>query len=248
MISLKTLIIEGRYDSIVTELSRKLLAVVKDSYEAVSSEDGNFAGEKIYYKQSESAPHIESNECPHIYFEEIENNEIPLEFYLTLKVLWKEGLGGFHSGGDAYNETTRNAADAPLIEIRFEIDPNSFPNILSKVALELRDTLRHEIEHITQSGWNLKPSKYLPSDQAMRRKIETGEKPAVGYFLLKKEIPAMIHGLYMKAKKSKTPFAVVVNNYLDNWVLNNTITETEKQKIISTWKSYLPKMGIRQEL
>ena len=232
----------------MTELSRKLLAVVKDSYEAVSSEDGNFAGEKIYYKQSESAPHIESEECPHIYFEEIENNEIPLEFYLTLKVLWKDGLRGFHSGGDAYNETTRNAADAPLIEIRFEIDPNSFPNILSKVALELRDTLRHEIEHITQSGWNLKPSKYLPSDQAMRRKIETGEKPAAGYFLLKKEIPAMIHGLYMKAKKSKTPFAVVVNNYLDNWVLNNTITETEKQKIISTWKSYLPKMGIRQEL
>jgi hypothetical protein len=248
MISLKKLIIEGRYDSLITALSRRMLTVVKDSYAATKDPDGKFAGEKIYYTQSESAPHIESEECPHIYFEEIENNEIPLEFYLTLKVLWKEGLGGFHAGGDAYNETTRNAADAPLIEIRFDLDPNSFPNILSKVALELRDLLRHEIEHITQSGWNLKPSKYLPSDQAMRRKIETGEKPAAGYFLLKKEIPAMIHGLYMKAKKSKTPFAVVVNNYLDNWVLNNTITETEKQKIISTWKTYLPKLGIRQEL
>jgi hypothetical protein len=32
------------------------------------------------------------------------------------------------------------------------------------------------------------------------------------------------------------------------WVDNNTITEKEKQDIINTWKSQLPKLGIKQEL
>jgi hypothetical protein len=39
-----------------------------------------------------------------------------------------------------------------LIEVRFTIDPADYPNILSEIATHLRDVLRHEIEHITQSG------------------------------------------------------------------------------------------------
>ena len=89
MISLKKIIVEGRYDSIVTGLSRKLLEVTKQSYAAVKNPNGEFAGEKIYYESD--APDIGSDECPHIFFEEIENMDIPLEFYLQLKVLWIKG-------------------------------------------------------------------------------------------------------------------------------------------------------------
>ena len=35
MISMKSLIVEGRYDSLVTQLSNKLLSIVKSSYDAV---------------------------------------------------------------------------------------------------------------------------------------------------------------------------------------------------------------------
>jgi hypothetical protein len=56
--------------------------------------------------------------------------------------------------------TTRlDATTDPYIEIRFEIDPADVPSIYSKVAMHLRDTIRHEIEHITQTGWNLLPGK-----------------------------------------------------------------------------------------
>jgi hypothetical protein len=82
----------------------------------------------------------------------------------------------------------------------------------------------------------------------LRAKIESGELPPVRYFLLPKEIPAMIHGLYNKAKKSKQPFQQVVNNYLSIWVDNNTITDKEKEQILTTWRTYLPKLAIRQEL
>ena len=248
MISLKTLIVEGRYDSLVTELSRKLLTVVKDSYSACSDATGTFAGEKIYYDKSESAPDIISDEYPHIFFEEVENEQIPLEFYLTCKIMWKEGLSDLKYGADAYNDTKKESEDPPLIEVRFELDPAAYPNTLSDVAMHLRDILRHELEHLTQSGWNVKLSKYLPSDQATRKKIEAGTTPPVEYFLLKKEIPAMIHGMYLKAKKSKQPFKTVVNNYLDIWVNNGSLTPQDKEHILTVWRTYLPKLSIRQEL
>lgn len=249
MISLKTLIVEGRYDSLVTKLSNKLLGIVKDSYAATKDPNGEFAGEKIYFKQGELVPLIiDDKKQRHIYFEEVENMDIPVEFYLQLKVQWIDGFNDFKAGGDAYNSDKRDSDELPLIEVRFQFDSAEYPRILSEVAMELRDILRHEIEHVTQSGWNLIASKYLRSDMGLRAKIESGELPPVRYFLLPKEIPAMIQGLYSKAKKSKQPFQQVVNTYLSIWVDNNTITDEEKEQILATWRTYLPKLAIRQEL
>jgi hypothetical protein len=114
--------------------------------------------------------------------------------------------------------------------------------------MDLSDVLRHEIEHITQSGWNVMQSKYLRSDMARRDKIQSGDIETYNYWLLQKEQPAMIQGLYSKAKKSKQPFAQVVNSYLDIWVNKGVISATDKNKILKKWRSMLPKLGIRQEL
>ena len=249
MISMKKLIIEGRYDSIVTELSRKLLTVIKDSFSATTNPKGEFSGQKIHFKQNDNVPNIDDDDVfKHIWFEEVENEQIPLDFYLALKVQWIDGSDDLRFGGDAYNDTKKNSDEMPLIEIRFELDPAEYPKILSEIAMILRDTLRHEIEHITQSGWNLKQGKFLPSDKAKREKIQTGEVATKQYFLLKKEIPAMIQGLYSKAKKSRAPFKQIVNNYLDGWVSNNTITAKDKEQILKVWRTYLPQLSIRQEL
>ena len=250
---MKSLIIEGRqqrrYDGLVTQLSNKLLSIVKSSYAAVKDPAGMFAGQKIYFKQGETVPNIDDDAVQkHVYFEEVENVTIPVEFYLQLKVQWIDGFDDFRAGGDAYNDSKRHSDEPPLIEIRFQIDTAEYPKVLSEVAMQLRDILRHEIEHVTQSGWNLIDSKYIPSDQALRTKIETGTLPAARYFTLPKETPAMLQGLYFKAKKSKTPFKLVVNDYLDIWVSNNTITDLDKQYILTAWRNYLPTLGIRQEL
>lgn len=246
---MKALLVEGRYDSLVTTLSNKLLGIVKDSFAATKDPTGKFSGQKIYFKSGESIPNIDDDaQFKYIYFEEVENDEIPVEFYLSFKVMWVEGLDDFKYGGDAYNATTRNSAEPPLIEIRFEMDPAEYPRILSDVAMHLRDILRHEIEHTTQSGWNTINGKYIASDQALRSKIESGKLPPARYFTLPKETPAMIQGLYFKAKKSKQPFAQVVNQYLDIWVSNGTLTNHDKEYILKTWREYLPKLAIRQEL
>ena len=246
---MKPLVLEGRYDSLVTKLSNKLLSIVKDSYSATQSEDGMFAGKKTFFAKGDNVPHIENH--PEIYFEEIEATDIPLEFYLSLKVQWIEGLNTYRYGGDAFNDSAKdptNAATPPLIEVRLEIDPAEYPQILSEISMDLKDVLRHEIEHTTQSGWNVKQGKYLRSDMARRNKIETGEIDTMNYWLLQKEQPAMIQGLYTRAKKERTPFAGVVNSYLDIWVNNGTVTADQKETILKRWRKLLPKLGIRQEL
>ena len=162
---------------------------------------------------------------------------------------WIEGFGDLHVGGDAYNDTRRTGSpDEPLIEIRFKLDPAKYPQVLSAVAMDLRDTIRHEIEHITQSGWNVIDSKYIPSDQTLRKKIESGKLPPARYFTLPKEIDAMIQGLYLRAKKTRTPFNQVVDNYLNIWIDNNSITEKDKQNILNVWRKRLPALAIRQEI
>tara|TARA_R110000744_G_scaffold199679_2_gene318870 strand:+ start:155 stop:910 length:756 start_codon:yes stop_codon:yes gene_type:complete len=251
MISLKNIIVEGRYDSLVTRLSNILLRTIKDSYSATQSADGTFAGKRIYYSETDTVPPIDSDKQDHIYFEEVEAPNIPLEFYLNLKVQWISKFNDYRYGGDAFNDSVKDPAKAdspPLIEIRFELDPEEYPNILSEIAMDLRDVLRHEIEHITQSGWNVMQSKYLRSDMARRNKIQSGDIETYNYWLLQKEQPAMIQGLYSKAKKLKQPFALVVNSYLDIWVNNGTMSGTDKNTILKKWRSMLPKLGIRQDL
>jgi hypothetical protein len=249
MISMRQLFLEGRYDSLVTTLSNKLLGIIKDSYLAVSNSNGKFGSVKIFYKQGETVPEIEDDATqPNIYFEEVENATIPVEFYLQLKVQWIEGLDDLRYGGDAYNDSKRNSDEPPLIEVRVQIDPAEYPRVLSSIAMNLRDTLRHEIEHVTQSGWNTIDGKYISSDATLRNKIESGKLPPARYFTLPKEIPAMLQGLYFKAKKSKQPFKTVVDEYLSMWVDNETITPQEKENILTTWRAYLPKLAIRQEL
>jgi len=249
MISLKHLFLEGRYDSLVTKLSNTLLAIIKDSYASTQTASGEFGGKKIYYTKSETVPPIEDDkQQPAVYFEEVENATIPVEFYLQLKIQWIEGFDDLRYGGDAFNDAKRDSDEPPLIEVRMQIDPTEYPKVLSEIAMNLRDTLRHEIEHVTQSGWNTIDGKFIPSDQRLRDRIEAGKLPVALYFTLPKEIPAMLQGLYFKAKKSKQPFKTVVDEYLSMWVSNDTISTQEKENILNTWRTYLPKLGIRQDM
>ena len=246
---MKHLILEGRYDSLVTKLSNTLLAIIKDSYSSTQTASGEFGGKKIYYTKSETVPLIEDDkQQPAVYFEEVENATIPVEFYLQLKIQWIEGFDDLRYGGDAFNDAKRDSDEPPLIEVRMQIDPAEYPKVLSEIAMNLRDTLRHEIEHVTQSGWNTIDSKYIPSDQRLRDRIEAGKLPAARYFTLPKEVPAMLQGLYFKAKKSKQPFKTVVDEYLSMWVSNDTISAQEKENILNIWRTYLPKLAIRQDI
>jgi hypothetical protein len=101
------------------------------------------------------------------------------------------------------------------LTVRFEIPKNVD---WQTVSFDIKDVIRHELEHLTQDGANLKggtdsedprlvrPSKYMEDDKFIRDLIDADLLPKAAYFKLEKEVDAMLQGLYFKAKKSANPF------------------------------------------
>ena len=99
--------------------------------------------------------------------------------------------------------------------------------------MDLKDVVRHELEHLTQGGENERPGKYMEDDQLLRDLIDADVLPKSQYFKLEKEVDAMLQGLYFKAKKSRLPFKKVIDDYLDKVGL----TPQEKEEVLNIWKS-----------
>ena len=197
----ETLYITGKYRNLVTQLTRLILNQIKVSKH-----------KRLSYEV--------------IMFKEVINKNIPLHFYLGLQTKYTNNL---YVTGDAYNPTEPVSEQIPYIEI--SIGTNSKKQHLSHIALRLGNTLRHEIEHITQSGLNTLPGKYLPDDQDLRKNASNTE-----YHLLDKEIPAMLHGLHTEAKKQRVPFLDKMNEYLDETYLLESDIDSIKNKWISKAK------------
>jgi nicotinamide mononucleotide adenylyltransferase len=122
----------------------------------------------------------------------------------------------------------------PLLSVKFKIPKN--PD-WQKVSFDIKDVVRHELEHLTQDGENLKPSKYIEDDKLIRDLIDADLLSKSQYFKLEKEVDAMLQGLYFKAKKSKRPFGDVIDDYLNIFLDQETISPQEKEDILNTWRS-----------
>jgi len=136
------------------------------------------------------------------------------------------------SGADSEND---------FINIAIQINPNSLPQAWSEISMELKDTLRHEIEHLTHGeGFLEKIGKYLPNEDEIRDKINRGDLPAVEYLKLSKEVDANLQGLYFRAKKEKKPYRQVVDAYLNTQDIN----DQEKQEVINLWDKRTKALGL----
>ena len=131
------------------------------------------------------------------------------------------------------------------IMVAFQIDPTLLPEFWEEISMNLKDVIRHEIEHLTHSNSdNFNPGKHMEDDQHIRDLIDDKLLKKKHYFLLPKEVDANLQGMYLRAKKEKRPFADVVNTYLDA----QKITSKEKQEILALWRKRLPALGLKQTL
>tara|TARA_R110000803_G_scaffold36932_6_gene79504 strand:+ start:2212 stop:4596 length:2385 start_codon:yes stop_codon:yes gene_type:complete len=218
---------EGKYDALTTQLSSIAFTRFKDILER-----GEKVGEFIY------------NVGP----EEDENNDInhpTLEFQFMGKVDITKDEYEVDGGANSEDEDEDGDPVDPFITVRFKIPQNIGNGTITweRLSFDLKDVIRHELEHITQSGPNTVGGKAMDDDQALRNMIDANMLPKASYFQLEKEIDAMIQGLYMKAKKSKQSFSEVVKEYLKTQPLDRE----EKESILGLWRKRLPALGIKKE-
>ena len=219
----KKLVREGRYDTLTNRLSKIAFEAFKDIHDR-----GDKKGE-FEFKVGDSKYDMDID---------IESNQFEFDFLgkVTISDDTYQPDGGANAGFDDDGEEIQ-----PMIHVNFTIPKN--PD-WQEVSMDIKDVVRHELEHLTQDGENERPGKYIPDDQDLRKLMDAGLLDKDTYFTLPKEVDAMIQGLYYKAKKLKKPFKDVVNDYLNKAM----ISLDNKEKVRILWNKRLPKLGIKQRL
>ena len=152
---------EGRDDKLVTELSRIAFMVMKDGYDV---------GRKVVDETFTVGPEDEDPD--------IESNDF--EFDFVIQATYTDDTytvdGGANAGYDNEGDEIQ-----PLLSVRFEIPKNID---WQRVSFDIKDVIRHELEHLTQSGLNVRPGKQMDDDQFIRDMIDADFLPKADYFKL----------------------------------------------------------------
>jgi hypothetical protein len=213
---------EGKYDSLVTKLAGWTLNAWKDDFNEKA---------KKGYIEIEIGPGKEYD-YPHLDF----------------KYKATATFGGM------YSDSSFARPLVPEVVIKMNLDVEELPRMWEQISMDLRNTIRHEIEHLMQSGPNVKKGKEKERDYEERDEIRTGKKKwwkiwrktlgTPDYYKLAKEVDANLQGLYLKAKKQRTPLKDVIDNYV-KYTLNLPVDEQEEVKRI--WAERAPTLNIPLE-
>lgn len=166
-----------------------------------------------------------SGEVESEFEETFENKDLYIDIVATILFSndYKEGLT-IDGGADESNN---------YIEVRFEVNPDLLPNFWEEISMNLKDVIRHEIEHLTHGeGDNLNPNKKMDDDRFTRSLINAKILPKSMYFKLEKEIDANLQGMYFRAKKEHRPFSEIINAYLNA----QDISFDDKADILDLWR------------
>jgi hypothetical protein len=213
---------EGRYDTLSNQISKDIFSNWKEDFE-----DGD---EVSTYEDTYDFP--------------------PRGIDVKAQIQFTPGLKKLKVDGGSDEARTNPETNKKLpgyLEVTFEIDPEMLPEFWEEISMNLKDVVRHEIEHITQSG-DSKVGKLIPDpqnpgemkwtgkdfedDSLLRALIKANLLPQAKYFELDKEIDAQLQGMYFRAKKEKRPLKDVIDTYLDA----QEITSEEKEKILDLWR------------
>jgi len=215
---LEGLLDEGVYDSLITRLSREVI----NTWVAQFKEDPK----RLFAL-------VDKN------YEEEDAKGRPMNFDFIAKLDFKKTKDRTYKVDGGANEGSDE--DEGFIALTFQVDPRELPRMWSTIAMDIRDVLRHELEHLTQGGWNERSGKYMEDDSQIRDLIQKYKLLAPkNYFMLDKEVDAMLQGMYFKAKKSRRPFADVIDDYLDKVGLE----PEEKEEIKTRWRGRLKALSL----
>lgn len=255
---LTDILLEGKYDKLIGEISKKTFTVVKTMLSKIGTPENpkKYKGLDIFrpfrdWKKWTS----ETKAIPIGLFTDYKLLpvyapflEIELKFIIIL---------GFPDDADVnFNgHYDTSFIDYPKITLEITVNEAAYKKgegfILREIQKELRDLLRHEIEHITHLGFYSNPNKVntigldVKKDIDTRRKIykDTSKDTTFNYITLPTEIDANIQGLYSKAKTTKKPFQDVVDGWLNKMFNQNQLDAKEMKTVYDIYKKRIEKIG-----
>jgi hypothetical protein len=209
----RELMTEGAYDSLVTQLTKATI--------------------NKWVEDSKKKP-MPKKSFVDIDIDDVDGKGREIEFNYVGMVEFDKKVDGYEVDGTSNSGEEEDKF--PFIATLFKINPKVLPQAWSKISADVSDVIRHEIEHLTQTGDNLRTGKYMDDDIQLRDLINKAKiLPQSDYYKLEKEVDAMLQGLYLKAKKTKKPFKDVINNYLD--IAPGIETKEDKEIILNLWRS-----------
>lgn len=228
---------EGSYDKLTGEISSAVMRKIKET----NTGKEKFNGIKVIYGPGDEVPGfgemIEDEEYLDIdYFvDEVSGVDVRVVISIVRDEA-PEYKGEFILDGETDDQNS-------IIYLYLYLTPGSEPRVYPEIAVDLRNLIRHEVEHLTQRGWGEKEGKKMRRNEMVRRRITSNPELYYKYYTLKDEIPANLQGLYSEAKTRKLPFKEVVHKYLDKKVSQGVIPSTEKARIYRLWKAAAEKIG-----
>ena len=228
---------EGSYDKLTGDISSAVMRKIKET----NNGEGYFDGVKVIYGPKDDVPDfielIENEEYLEIdhFIDQISGIDVRVVISI-IRDETPEYDGEFILDGETDDQNS-------IIYLYLYLTPGVEPKVYSEIAIDLRNLIRHEIEHLTQRGWGEKTGKRMRRNEAVRRRITENPDLYYRYYKLKDEIPANLQGLYSEAKTRKMPFKEVVNMYLDKKVQQGIIPPIEKMRIYRLWKAAAEKIG-----
>ena len=209
----RELMTEGAYDSLVTQLTKATI--------------------NKWVEDSKKKP-MPKKSFVDIDIDDVDGKGREIEFNYVGMVEFDKKVDGYEVDGTSNSGEEEDKF--PFIATLFKINPKVLPQAWSKISADVSDVIRHEIEHLTQTGDNLRTGKYMDDDIQLRDLINKAKiLPQSDYYKLEKEVDAMLQGLYLKAKKTRKPFKDVIKNYLD--IAPGLEAKEDKEIILNLWRS-----------
>ena len=209
----RELMTEGAYDALTTKLTKATI--------------------NKWVEDSKKKP-MPKKSFVDIDVDDVDGKGREIEFNYVGMIEFDKKVDGYEVDGTS--NSGEDEGKMTFIATLFKVNPKVLPQAWSKISADVSDVIRHEIEHQTQAGDNTRSGKYMEDDIDIRDLINKAKiLPRKNYYMLEKEIDAMLQGLYLKAKKTKKPFKDVLSNYLD--IAPGLEKKEDKELVLNLWRS-----------
>lgn len=209
---------EGRYDSLVREISNDVLNEIKTSNE---QDDSSF--EEIIGEYS---------------------HEIGINIPVVLELHRFDGSDDvwFKFVVDTFIDDGNNLVIKVFINMEYE--PQVYENLYHKI----NEDVRHEIEHYIQEIDRLERQKHKEMGIKEPTRFRDRQQPLIPntsdytttyeHHKDPSEVEALVHGFYRRAKLEKLPLDVIMTRDLEYEMSMGNVSEEEAKELFSIWLKY----------